>query len=54
MEHNEWTSVLEDSADGSGDLFLPIPEELLDELGWNIDDELQLEIKEDGSIVISR
>lgn len=54
MENNGWEAILEDCGDGSGDAFLPIPEELLEELGWSVDDELQLEVRDDGSIVISR
>lgn len=40
--------------DEHGDLFLPIPEELLEELRWELGDELDHEIDEDGVWILTK
>jgi len=36
-----WTITLEDAEDGSGDLVLPLPQDLLDNAGWKEGDTLE-------------
>jgi len=45
-----WTTNILDSADGSGDAIIEIPEELLAQLGWHIGDTLDV-IVEDGKYI---
>ena len=42
----------EDSA--TGDLLLPIPQKLLDELGWREGDEIEFAIDEKGKYILKR
>jgi len=44
-----WTVTLEEADDGSGDLVMPLPQELLDMQGWKEGDSLKWEDGEDGS-----
>lgn len=37
--------------DGNGDLILPLPEEVIETLGWEINDLLTWDLKGDGIIV---
>lgn len=37
---NRWTITLEDAQDGSGDLILPLPQDLLNNVGWQEGDVL--------------
>jgi hypothetical protein len=37
---NKWTIDLEEAEDGSGDLVMPLPQELLDSAGWKEGDNL--------------
>lgn len=39
--------------DGSDDCFLPIPDELLKSLNWNIGDSIDVEVLPNGSIMLS-
>ena len=38
----------------TGDLLLPIPPQLLKELGWKEGDELDFDIRKDGSIFLKK
>ena len=38
----------------TGDLILPIPQPLLDRLGFKEGDEIKFDLREDGSILISK
>jgi hypothetical protein len=38
----------------TGDLILPIPQPLLDQLGFKEGDELTFDLREDGSILITK
>lgn len=40
----KWTIPLIDAGDGSGDAILTFPDEPLESLGWNVGDELLLDI----------
>jgi hypothetical protein len=44
-----WTITVEEADDGSGDLVLPLPQELLDLQGWKEGDTLEWTDLGDGS-----
>lgn len=50
---SRWTVTAIDAEDGSGDLLLPLPDDLLAEAGWAPGDVLVWTI-EDGSVVLKR
>ena len=45
----QWTITVEEADDGSGDLVLPLPQELLDLQGWKEGDELDWTDNGDGT-----
>lgn len=45
----KWLATLINAGDGSGDCLIELPEELLNQLGWNIDDALDVVMVEDNS-----
>ena len=47
-----YTARLEE--DENGDLVLPLPEELLEELNWQIDDTLEWKVLENGNIILNK
>ena len=49
MSHR-FTTTLEE--DDFGDLILTIPYEICEELGWNVDTELQWELGDDGASML--
>jgi hypothetical protein len=50
---NQWTVTLEEDPE-TGDLILPLPQELLDLEGWIEGDTLDWTTNEDGSIIIQK
>ena len=44
-----WTVTVEEAEDGSGDLVMPLPQEMLDEVGWMPGDNLKWVDREDGT-----
>jgi hypothetical protein len=44
-----WTITLEEADDGSGDLVLPLPQDLLDGAGWKEGDVLEWTDNNDGT-----
>ena len=56
MEENKtsWTVTLEEAEDGSGDLVLPLPQDLLDLQGWREGDVLDWKEGENGSWTLSK
>ena len=44
-----WKVNLEEADDGSGDLVLPFPQDMLDEVGWNPGDNLSWVARGDGT-----
>jgi len=38
----------------TGDLIMPFPEGMCDELGWEIGDTLQWNVQEDGTIILTK
>ena len=45
---DSWRVVCQDPGDGSGDVIVELPYELLEKLGWTLGDELAIEQGEDG------
>jgi hypothetical protein len=45
----QWTITVEEADDGSGDLVLPFPEDLLKQAGWKEGDTLDWHDNGDGS-----
>ncbi len=50
----QWTGTVEEAEDGSGDLVLPLPQELLDLQGWVEGDELNWIDNKDGTWCIQK
>jgi hypothetical protein len=50
----QWTMAVEEADDGSGDLILPLPQELLDLQGWKEGDDLEWTDNGDGSWSLSK
>jgi hypothetical protein len=48
---HKWDLTLVDAGDGTGDCFIEIPPELLNSLGWGLDDVVSVEIVEQGLFV---
>lgn len=49
-----YSVTLEDANDGSGDLILPLPDELLAEVGWKTNDTLSFDVDGNGHIVMNK
>lgn len=49
-----WESVVEEAPDGSGDALIPVPDELLQELGWTTDTELNVDVYPDAGTIVIR
>ena len=49
-----WTVTLEEAEDGSGDLVMPLPQDLLDLQGWKEGDTLTWTDRGDGSFELSK
>jgi hypothetical protein len=49
-----WTATLEEADDGSGDLVLLFPQDMLDEVGWNTGDNLKWLDRGDGTWEIKK
>jgi hypothetical protein len=45
---DSWRVVCQDPGDGSGDVIVEFPSELLEKLGWALGDELAIEKVEEG------
>ncbi|WP_278938462.1 AbrB/MazE/SpoVT family DNA-binding domain-containing protein [Pseudomonas helleri] len=52
-ENQRWTVTCQDAADGTGDMIVPLPDDLLSEIGLVIGDALTVEIKADGTIMLT-
>jgi hypothetical protein len=53
-QNTSWTVTLEESNDGSGDVILPLPQDLLDLQGWKEGDTIDWKDNEDGSWTLSK
>ena len=49
-----WTVTLEEAEDGSGDLVMPLPQDLLDSQDWKEGDTLNWEESDNGSWILSK
>ena len=49
-----WTVTLEEANDGSGDLVMPLPQEMLDLQGWQEGDTLDWKEGDNGSWTLSK
>lgn len=49
-----WRTVCQDAGDGSGDLVIELPEELLAKLNWKEGDTLNFDIQQDRTITLSK
>ena len=49
-----WTVVLEEADDGSGDLVIPLPQDLLDLQGWKEGDTLDWKESNSGTWILSK
>jgi len=54
MNENKTFTVIVEEDPETGDLILPFPEGLCDQLGWEIDDTLNWESNDDGSFILSK
>jgi hypothetical protein len=51
---NSWTVTLEEAEDGSGDLILPLPQDMLELQGWREGDVLDWKECKNGSWTLSK
>lgn len=52
--HRAWYVTAMDAGDGSGDVVLPLPEEMLARAGWKEGDKLSIELTESGAWILQR
>jgi hypothetical protein len=52
--NKSWTIKVEDAEDGSGDLILPFPEDLLESAGWKEGDTLEWIDNKNGSWTLKK
>ncbi|MGV8865103.1 MAG: AbrB/MazE/SpoVT family DNA-binding domain-containing protein [Pseudomonas sp.] len=52
-DQRRWTSFCRDAEDGSGDLVIDLPADMLAELGWKVGDRLSISV-EDGLVILRR
>lgn len=53
MTNKTYTTILEEAPDGSGDLILTFPQEILDKMGWKEGTILNIAVHEDGKIILT-
>lgn len=49
-----WQTVVEDAADGTGNVLIVLPNELLARLGWVVGDELESVTAQAGAVILRR
>lgn len=54
MSNTSWTIIVEEADDGSGDLVLPFPEDLMQLQGWVEGDTLEWIDNKDGSWTLKK
>ena len=53
MSEKSYFSVVEDTKDGSGDVIITIPDEILEQMGWSEGTELDIDTETvDGQVVL--
>lgn len=50
---NQWTVTLEEDP-ATGELIMPIPPDLLNQMGWDFGDELEFHDNHDGSFILTK
>ena len=53
-ENQCWTVTCQDTADGTGDMIVPLPDELLSQMGLVAGDTLSIENQPDGSLTMTK
>ena len=51
--NQRWTVTCQDAADGTGDMIVPLPGDLLSQMGLVIGDTLTVEKQPDGSLTLT-
>ena len=54
MNKTQWTIKVEEADDGSGDLVLPFPDDLLESAGWKEGDALEWIDNKDGTWILKK
>jgi hypothetical protein len=54
MNKTNWTVIVEETQDGSGDLVLPLPQDMLDLQGWKEGDTLEWTDVGDGAWTLTK
>lgn len=54
LESKRWTVTCQDSADGTGDMIVPLPDDLLSQTGLVAGDTLNVENQPDGSLTLTK
>jgi hypothetical protein len=54
MENKSWTVDLLEDLEDPNSLILPFPDDLLAEAGWKPGDVLNFEIRDDGSVIVTK
>ena len=53
-ENQRWTVTCQDAADDTGDMIVPLPGDLLSQMGLVIGDTLAVEKQPDGSLTLTK
>ncbi len=53
-ENQRWTVTSQDAADDTGDMIVPLPDDLLSQMGLVIGDTLAVEKQPDGSLTLTK
>ena len=53
-ENQRWTVTCQDAADSTGDMIVPLPDDLLSQMGLVIGDTLTVEKQPDGSLTLTK
>lgn len=54
MSNKHWTVTVDEADDGTGDLVLPLPTDLLETVGWKEGDTLEWHDNKDGTWSITK
>ena len=53
LKSKRWTVTCQDAADDTGDMIVPLPDDLLSQMGLVIGDTLTVEKQPDGSLTLT-
>jgi hypothetical protein len=54
MSKTNWVLTLEEADDGSGDLILPLTDEIMESAGWKVGDTLEWIDNKNGSWILKK